>query len=123
MPASEQQCTCMHCANCRTAWYCMVFIVIAYAIQAVVAFIITLCFAHFNSKGDGDLEFSYCEKCMGCLCKTLPVMVRIFTIFAFFVIIYLFVIAWLPRCDRDPATGVIIDQPCFSTMYLLDEHL
>jgi hypothetical protein len=101
----------------------MYTIVISYAIQAVVAFIIFLCFFHFNSKGDGELEFSIAEKCMGCLCKTLPVTVRIFTIFGVVAIVYLFVIAWMPRCDRDDNTGVILNEPCFVYMALLDPHL
>jgi hypothetical protein len=106
----------------------MYLIVISYAIQAGVALIITLCFAHFNSKGDGDLEFSYCEKCMGCLCKTLPMTVRIFTIFGFFLIVYLCFVAFLPQCPRDAGTGFILsyqngNKPCYTYMAMADQYL
>jgi len=110
----------------------MWLIVGSYAIQAVVALIITLCFFHFNSKGNGELEFSICEKCMGCLCKTLPQQVRIFTIIGLFMILYLFIICWLPSCPRDPETGdpkqgkdpvTGEDLPCYTYLAMLDPHL
>jgi len=78
---------------------------------------------HFNSKDESNLEFSIGEKCMGCLCKTLPVTVRVFTIVAVFLIIYLFCVAWLPRCERDLEAGFIIKQPCFEYMAELDIYL
>lgn len=101
----------------------MWLIVGSYAIQAVVALIITLCFFHFNSKGNGELEFSICEKCMGCLCKTLPQQVRIFTIIGLFMILYLFIICWLPSCPRNPETGEHEQETCYTYLAMLDPHL
>merc|ERR1712216_463808 len=59
---------------------------------------------------------------MGCLCKTFPPMVRVFTIVAFVCCFYMVIITNLPKCERYLDTGFIITNPCYSNLAVLDQY-
>jgi hypothetical protein len=79
----------------------MWIVTFSYFIQAAVALLVFLAFAHFASKGEDNLaSFNICEKFLGCLCKTLPLTVRIFTVIGTVLVLWLTVLAYLPECTK-----------------------
>lgn len=95
-PPSKESCLCMHCADCVVDMNLMI-ISFTFLLQGVIALLVCASFAHFGSKDEDDLaSLNICEKCLGCVCKCLPLYVRVLTILSFFQLIFICLQCFVP---------------------------
>jgi hypothetical protein len=95
-PPSKESCMCLHCADCVVDMNLMI-IAFTFLLQGVIALVVCAAFAHFSSKDEDDLaSLNICEKCMGCICKCLPLYVRVLTILSFFQLVFICLQCFVP---------------------------
>lgn len=95
-PEAKEACNCTHCADCQVLLNLLI-IAICYFVQAFVALVVFLGFVYFSKKSEDDLVgLNFCQKFLGCLCKKMPMTVRVLTITMFFQLSLLSVQAYWP---------------------------
>jgi len=80
-PASKEPCVCRHCAQCTVVTR-LIVLSILFASQAGLAFLMFLSFLHATTvKEESLIKIGIAKKLMGALCKNLPPVVRLLTLF------------------------------------------
>mmetsp|Transcript_24336 Transcript_24336/g.55555 ORF Transcript_24336/g.55555 Transcript_24336/m.55555 type:complete len:403 (+) Transcript_24336:105-1313(+) len=105
--ATEETCVCNHCADCVADIF-MLVLMITFSAQGVIAVLVFFAFNQFVGKTNAQLaSMNICEKCLGCLCKKLPNLVRLIALSNMLLIVFILLQVFL----IPPLLGTFSDCP------------
>jgi len=103
-PPSSEACTCNHCSKC----FVIVLQIIAYASFGQVFFCLVAFLSFFKVSGLGEDDFSeigICTKIVGCLCRSVPCIVKSLVWLIMYVILFLVLEVSIPSIQKDCSTS------------------